>query len=272
MPGINSIIGHCLLLLFLLSIAACKQKDAIGQQGTLHVAVAANVQFAMQEIEQLFESETGIPVESIISSSGKLTAQIMEGAPFDIFLSADMKYGNTLYDKKMAIHPPLVYAYGALVAWTVKEDKDLKNLSKLLTDAREIDKIAIANPVNAPYGKQAINFFEKLGILDQVASRLVYGESIAQTNQYIHTGATDIGFTAKSVVLSPEMSGKGRWITLDPMLYEPIAQGVVITRHGEEKQSEASLRFIDFLFSDPVRNIFLKYGYEVPDSKPVLPY
>lgn len=260
-----------ILLVLLLTGACQKNPDTKYRTSPLRIAVAANVQFAMEDIEALFESETGSPIEIIISSSGKLAAQIMEGAPFDLFLSADMKYADSLYSRQMAIHSPLVYAYGSLVVWTFEPYK-LDELQTLLSDEQQIHKIAIANPANAPYGLQTLNFFKNTGILESVKPRLVYGESIAQTNQYIHTRVVNLGFTAKSIVLSPEMSGKGTWTDIDPALYEPIAQGVVITRHGKENQPELSKQFLSFLFSDPVQAIFKKYGYEVSDSKPALPY
>lgn len=259
------------LLALVLNLAACSasQKD---RAIPLRIAVAANVQFAMEEIEQLFEKESGIGVESIAGSSGKLTAQIMEGAPFDLFLSADMKYADSLFSKKMAVHAPLVYAYGSLVAWTFQDNIVLNQLKELLLDESLVKKIAIANPKNAPYGVQTIHFFNSLNILEAVSAKLIYGESIAQTNQYINSGAVDIGFTAKSIVLSPEMAGKGTWVSVDPELYQPIAQGVVITTHGKQEQAEAAKRFLEFIFSKPAQEVFKKYGYEVPDSQPVLPY
>ncbi len=259
------------LLTLVLGLTACSssQKD---QVIPLRVAVAANVQFAMEEVEQLFEKESGIGVESIVGSSGKLTAQIMEGAPFDLFLSADMKYADSLFSNNMAVHAPLIYAYGSLVAWTFKENIALDHLEKLLLDQSSIKKIAIANPKNAPYGVQTIHFLNSLDILEAVSPRLIYGESIAQTNQYINSGAVDLGFTAKSIVLSPEMVGKGTWVAVDPELYQPIAQGIVITAHGKKEQAEAAKRFLEFIFSKPVQEIFKKYGYEVSDSQPVFPY
>lgn len=258
-------------LVFLLTVACQHKPDERQRSSPLRIAVAANVQFAIEEIEALFESETGTATEIIISSSGKLTAQIMEGAPFDVFLSADMKYADSLHNRQMAIHAPLVYAYGSLVAWTF-ESHPLENLQDLLLNTKEVNKIAIANPANAPYGLQTVNFFENKGILEDVKPKLVYGESIAQTNQYIHTRAVSLGFTAKSIVLSPEMSDKGTWVAIDPTFYDPIAQGVVITKYGKENHPELSKQFLSFLFSGSVQAIFKKYGYEVSDSKPVLPY
>ncbi len=228
----------------------------------LTVAAAANVQFAMKEIKTAFEKETGTKVEVIIGSSGKLTAQIKQGAPFDIFISADMRYPDELYKSKKAVGPPKVYAYGSLVIWTMKNEVSLQDdLSELLDPS--IKAIALANPKTAPYGVAAILALKHFGTYGKVKDKLVYGESIASTNQFIISGAAEIGFTAKSVVLSPAMKGKGVWKEVDAGAYDPIEQGCVILSYGKENNTSASKKFYDFLFSKEVKNILKKYGYKV---------
>ncbi len=226
------------------------------------VAVAANVQFAMQDLEKIFEQKTGMHIKTIISSSGKLTAQIQNGAPFDVFLSADMKYPDTLYAAGYATTKPKVYAYGALVLWTMR-DLDLSPAVRILLDAK-IKKIAIANPQTAPYGAEAVKVLKFYKLLDNVTPKLVYGEGISQVNQYIYSQAAEVGFTAKSVVLSPEMRGKGKWIEIDPAAYSPIAQGVVRLKYGSDNHPQASQAFYDFLFSEAARQILQRYGYRLP--------
>ncbi len=253
-------------LLFCCALAALSWGCGPAGEGkeTIRVAVAANVQFAMEELKAAFEAEHGIPMEIAISSSGKLTAQIQQGAPYDILVSADMKYPEALVNSGKAVGPPRVYAYGALVLWTLTELEPEAGPGFLLQE--QVGKIAIANPRNAPYGEQALRYFDYYGIGGQVAPKLVYGESIAQTNQYILTRAADVGLTAKSVVLSPEMKGKGRWIELPAETYEPIAQGAVITGYGRENHPEGSRLFLDFLFSPGAREIFRRYGYVLPEG------
>ncbi|MBK7872481.1 MAG: molybdate ABC transporter substrate-binding protein [Saprospiraceae bacterium] len=226
--------------------------------------MAANVQFAMEEMEQSFEEETGIQLEQVISSSGKLTAQIMQSAPYDIFISADMKYPDTLFQRGFAAESPRACAYGTLVLWTMR-DFDLNNWQELLAQD-SIQKIAIANPATAPYGLQTLNLLKYYNLYETVQSKLVFGESIAQTNQYIASGACELGFTAKSIVLAPEIQGKGKWIEIDAIAYQPIEQGVVITKYGVTQHSSVSQRFFDYLFSEKGRAIFSKYGYQLPKT------
>jgi molybdate transport system substrate-binding protein len=226
------------------------------------VAVAANVQFAVQDLEQAYEQNTGLAIKTVISSSGKLTAQIQNGAPFDVFLSADMKYPDTLYAAGFAAAKPRVYACGALVLWTMK-DADLSRGIKILLEDK-IRKVAVANPKTAPYGAEAIKVLRHYQMYESVMPKLVYGESIAQVNQYIFSQAAEAGITAKSVVLSPEMRGKGKWIEIDPAAYSPIAQGAVILKHGSKNHPQASQTFYDFLFSEAAKAILKGYGYLVP--------
>ena len=195
------------------------------------VAVAANAQYAMQELSHLFTKETGIKVRSVVSSSGKLTALIKSGAPFDLFLSANMKYPTYLYKHGFTTNKPRVYAMGSLVLWTLKPISLANKIETL--KGSDIKSIAIPNPKNAPYGVQAINAMKSAGIYDAVQSRLIYADSISQTNQYIYSKAADLGITATSVVLSPKMKGKGHYISIDPKLYNPIKQGVVVLKYSE---------------------------------------
>jgi len=229
---------------------------------TLTVAVAANVQFAFQALRAAFRQTSGIDVQGVVGSSGKLTAQIKNGAPFDLFLSANMKYPRVLYRDGWAANKPKIYAQGALVLWTMK-DYDLRQGLKLL-QSPDIRKVAVANPKNAPYGQEAMKALARDRLSAAVEPKLVYGESIAQTNQFIVSRAADIGITAKSVVLSPQMKGKGTWVDVDSRAYTPIAQGVVILRHGKETRPTAAKRFYTFLFSPAARKIFARFGYQLP--------
>ena len=127
----------------------------------------------------------------------------------------------------------------------------------------DVKKIAIANPKTAPYGVAAEEALKYYGLFDQVQGKLVYGESISQANQYITTLAADIGFTAKSVVLSDELKGKGTWVDIDRKVYSPISQAAVITKHGAETNKAASEKFYAFLYSKSAREILKKFGYLV---------
>lgn len=225
------------------------------------VACAANVQFAMEEIKKVAE-KSGIFIKPIYGSSGKLTSQIKNGAPFDIFISADVNHPDSLYKSNFAISQPRVYSYGKLVLWSTKKLK-LDPQLKTLNDKR-IKKIAIPDPKHAPYGRESMRAIKNAGVLTVIVPKLVYGESVAQTAQYIQTGVVDIGFNAKSVVVAGPKQKVGSWAELDTSLYNPIAQAAVILRYGQENNPELSKKFYDFLFSKEAQMIFLKYGYSLP--------
>jgi molybdate transport system substrate-binding protein len=253
---LKSLLGRAFVGAWLLGIGALVQAE------DLTVAVAANVKYAFADLQQAFTQETGIGIKPAFGSSGKLTAQIESGAPFDVFLSADMKYPQALHDKKLAMSAPKVYASGVLVLWTMKP-LDLARGIQVLNDPA-VEKIALANPKLAPYGREAVNALEHFRLRSAVDAKLVYGESISQVSQYIDSGAVDVGFTAKSIVLAPTVKGKGKWVELPHGSYEPIAQGVVILKHGAEEHATSAQRFVAFLASPAARAIFEKYGYLLP--------
>ncbi|RJF96256.1 molybdate ABC transporter substrate-binding protein [Noviherbaspirillum saxi] len=247
---------------FSLFIAAMFLSHAMAHADTLTVAVAANVQYAFDDLQAAFKKESGHDLKPVFNSSGKFFSQIANGAPFDVFLSADMEYPEKLYKEGHAIAPPKVYAHGALVLWTVK-DLDLDRWQTVLAGPG-VNKIAVANPKTAPYGREAMKALASLQLEQAVKHKLVFGESIAQTNQYIHSGAVEAGFTAKSVVVSPEMKGQGKWIELPKDVYQPIAQGIVILKHGQKNNSMLAQQFHDFVLSKSARAILERYGYILP--------
>lgn len=240
---------------------AALMSHGLACSATLTVAVAANVQYAFDDIRAAFHKETGHDVRPVYNSSGKFAAQIMNGAPFDVFLSADMEFPEKLHKEGYAAAPK-VYAYGSLVLWTMK-NLDLANWQSAL-QGNAVRKIAIANPKVAPYGRETMKALAGLKLDEALKSRLVFGESISQTNQYIHSGAADAGFTAKSVVVSPEMRGQGTWIDLPKNVYQPIAQGAAILVHGQKNNPALAQQFHDFLLAEKSRAILERYGYLLP--------
>ena len=234
----------------------------VASAAPLTVAVAANVKYAFDELAAEFNKETGIEVLGVSGSAGKITSQVKSGAPYDVFISADTEFPEALYKEGLAVSKPKVYAYGVLVLWTVK-DFDLGKGLSLLADTK-IQKIAVANPKLAPYGRAAMQALESAKLNAAVEQKLVYGESITQTTQFVDSGAADVGFIAKSIVLAPEMAGKGRWVEVPKGSYDPIAQAVVILKHGAETQADGAHKFADFLFTHKARAIFEKYGYLLP--------
>jgi molybdate transport system substrate-binding protein len=230
--------------------------------GSLAIAVAANVQFAFHDLQVAFTRDTGIDVQTIIGSSGKITAQVRNGAPFDVFLSADMDYPQTLHNEGLASSAPIVYAYGTLVLWSMS-DLDLTPGLKVLADPK-VSKVAIANPKVAPYGRAAMQALAHYRVANAVQEKVVFGENVSQVNQYVYSQNVTAGITAKSVVLSPIMRGKGHWIEVPPDTYQPIAQGVVILKHGTDNAEMDCKRFILFLASATARKILAGYGYGLP--------
>jgi molybdate transport system substrate-binding protein len=233
------------------------------KEDKLTIATASNMQFVMRELTESFSKKTKIQCEIIVGSSGKLSAQIKQGAPFDLFVSANMKYPEDLYISGFTRKKPTIYAYGKLVLWTMSRSANL-SLSFLTSD--KVKHIAVANPRIAPYGIPAIEVLKNEGIYDLVKEKLVYGESISQTNQFITSEVAEVGFTAKSVVLSPNMKENDNWIEMNIISYTPIAQGVVILNNRIDHFDDAQ-EFCNFLLSSRGGQILYKYGYALNNDK-----
>lgn len=252
---VRSSVFFLIIFTSLLFTVSCVKK----QPGKLTIAAAANMQYAIDELIEAFSTQSGVNCEVVLSSSGKLTAQVVGGAPFDVLLSADMKYPEVLFQRGLTLDGPMTYAFGNLVLWTLKDGID-PVLESLTHD--EIKFIAMGNPKTAPYGMSAMEVIRKKGMEAKIGKKMVFGESISQTNQFIISKAADIGFTSKSVVLSPLMKGKGSWKAVDKNLYAPIAQGIVILNNRDQFLNEA-MQFRDFLLSAKGKEILYKFGYEV---------
>lgn len=242
---------YLLLLLLPLSLLSA---------GEITIAVAANVSYAIDALKSAFvKSHPDTEVRVILGSSGKLTAQIKNGAPYGLFMSADMSYPEALYREGLAASKPQRYARGALALFSTRALDFDKGIRLLQSDS--IKRIAIANPKTAPYGKAAMEALKKSGLYDKVKEKFVYGESISQTVAYASTAA-DIGLIAASSLYSPHMKQykKGiHWALVDPSLYTPIKQGVVLLKKGAGNPEYEA--FYDFILSPEAQKIFKKYGY-----------
>jgi len=226
---------------------------------SLKVAVAANLQGVIKVLQKDFKEKTGIEIQPIIGSSGSLSAQIKNGAPFDVFLSADMTFPETLYKEGFATKEPAVYAYGSLIICST-QDIGFENWERTLMSIR-VKKIAIANPKIAPYGKAAEEALKQKGILDDVQSKIVSGESIAQVNTYITTGVVDAGFTTQGLIKDSEGKIKLYWKVIDPKTYAPIKQGMVIIK--ATKETTNAEKFYQYMTSPDAKKILKEYGYGV---------
>lgn len=226
----------------------------------INIAVAANVSYAIDELIKEFNKENpNIDVQVTLGSSGKLTAQIKNGAPYDIFMAANMKYPNSLFEEKLAITKPIIYAKGGLAILSSKKIDFDKNLNFLKDE--KIGKIAIANPKTAPYGKAAMEVFINSNLIENLKKKLVFAESISQVVTYSVT-ATDLGIIAKSSLYSSKMKDfkeNINWFEIDSSLYNPIEQGIVITKNGENKDNVKKL--YDFLLGKKAKEIYKNYGY-----------
>ncbi len=226
---------------------------------SLKIATAANLQSIIEVLQKDFKQKTGIDIEPIVGSSGNLVAQIRNGAPFDVFLSADMDFPETLFKAGLSTKAPVVYALGSLIICS-NQDIGFENWERTLL-TRRIKKVAIANPASAPYGLAAVTLLKKDGILDNIKSKTVYGESIAQVNTYITTGVVDVGFTTQALVKDPANKTKLYWKAINPKTYAPIRQGMVILKHaGNSPQAE---KFYQYILSAGAKRIFEQYGYRI---------
>jgi len=248
---------HLTFVFCLIFICSCI--SGISNKQKVIIAAAANMQFVIKELAKTYTQNTGRECELVIGSSGKLTAQIIEGAPYDIFLSADMKYPRKIFEAGLAYAPPQTYAQGILVLWSMTSGltPSINTLS-----SQNVHHIAIANPKTAPYGSAAIEVLKAHEVLDKIENKLVYGESISQTNQFIMSKSAELGFTSKSVVVSSEVKDNGEWKEVDSSLYTPIMQGAIIIKRQDGNDIGAR-QFYEFLFSNQASDILTNYGYSV---------
>ncbi len=234
-------------LLLILALAGC---GGARRQPAISIAAAADLNFALDDLAAHYPGELRISY----GSSGNFFTAISNGAPFDVFLSADVDYARRLARRPGDVFP---YAAGRLVVW-VPAASPLDPAAALASPA--VHHLAIANPVHAPYGRAAEAALRHMGLWDAVQPKLVLGENIVQTFQFAETGAADAGMVALSLAVAPAARGKGRYWQVPPDAYPPIEQGGVIVR-----DSAAARAFRDFLLSGSGRRILKQYGFAPPD-------
>jgi molybdate transport system substrate-binding protein len=228
------------------------------------VAAAADLQFVMQDVGARFQSETGKSVKLIYGSSGNFAQQLQNGAPFDMFFSANLDYPKQLEAAGLT-EPATFYQYaiGKIVVWVPNDSKlDVSSGLKALVNL-SIKKIAIANPQHAPYGKAAVAAMQKENVYEQVKDKFVLGENISQTASFVASGSADVGIVALSLALSPNLKDKGRYAEVPAADYPPIEQACVIM--GSSKNKNVAKQFLKFIQSSPVRELFQKYGFAIPN-------
>ena len=226
------------------------------------VAAAADLQFAMQDVAARFQKETGKTVKVIYGSSGNFFQQIQNGAPFDMFFSANLDYPKKL--EAVGLTEPgsfYPYAKGKIVIWVRNESKlDLSSGMKVLLDP-SVKKIAVANPQHAPYGQAAVSAMQNEKIYDRVKDKFVLGENISQTASFVVSGAADAGIVALSLALSPDMKDKGRYAEIPADEYPPIEQACIIL--GFSKSKETARQFLSFVKTAAIGDVLKSYGFDV---------
>jgi molybdate transport system substrate-binding protein len=232
---------------------------------SVRVAAAADLKFAFDEVAAAFEKkDPGIKVETTYGSSGNFFTQLSEEAPFDLFLSADIDYPRKLIEQGKAVKgSEFLYAVGHIVVWVPNGSKlDLEKLGIQALNDPSVRKIAIANPRHAPYGRAAESALKKLGVYEQVRDRLVLGENIAQTAQFVESGAADLGVIALSLALAPTMRDKGRYWQVPADTYPRLDQGGVILTGARDREAARAVQ--DFMTGTGGRAILDKYGFLLP--------
>lgn len=247
---------HTLTTAGLMSLAA-----AAAHAEKITVAAAADLKFALDEIVTTFrKTSPGDEVDVVYGSSGKFHTQIQQGAPYDLFFSADIGFPRELAKAGLAASEVKPYAVGRLVLWSASLDASKMTLDSLTNP--KITRIAIANPKHAPYGKRAEEALRAAGVWDKVEPKLVYGENIAHTAQFVQTGNAQVGLIALALVISPELSGKGGYWLVPDKLHQPLEQGFVITRRAEG--NPLARRFADYMSAKPARAVMIRYGFALP--------
>jgi molybdate transport system substrate-binding protein len=251
-------------LLALVLAISTPSAEAAGHE--LNVAAAADLSSALQEIAADYEKRTGISVKISYGASGALTQQIQNGAPFDVFFSADMDYPRQLIASGLAESATLYrYAVGRLVLWVPADsplDVEHKGMDVLLDPS--VKKIAIANPQHAPYGSAAAATLKHYGMYEKVSEQLVLGENISQAAQFAESGNAQVGFVALAHAAAPSMQGKGKYWIVPAEAYPPLDQGVVVISRSPHKEDAAA--FITYIKTAEVAMVLRHYGFTVPEK------
>ena len=225
------------------------------------IAAAADLKFAMDEIVSGFKK--GHPADEILvtyGSSGNFKTQIQQGAPFDLFFSADIAFPRELVKAGMAASGVKPYAVGRIVLWSNSMDATRMTLASLIDP--KITRIAIANPKHAPYGKRAEEALRASGLWEKLEHKFVFGENIAQTVQYVQSGNAQIGIIALSLAVNPELAKKGVYYLISEKLHNPLEQGYVITKRGAGKPLVKN--FAEYMSSGKARAVMIRYGFVLP--------
>lgn len=231
---------------------------------TITIAAASSLRPVLQEMSSQFKVETDVAINIVTGSSGKLAAQIEAGAPYDIFLSANIIYTDYLQNKLSLANKPIIFAHGQL-AFLSNADLDIDSSSlKSIINNIHFQKIAIPNPKLAPYGQAANDVLNKLYINNEVQHKLVFAENVSQSNQFLKSNAVNAGFTSVSSVRIKNFSKGYRVHAISDTLYKPIINSLLIVSKQKRKDYNVE-KFITFMKTSKAKSILKKYGYTIPE-------
>ncbi len=234
---------------------------SMAQAEKITIAAAADLKFAMDELVAAFKiANPADEIEVIYGSSGKFHTQIQQGAPYDLFFSADINFPRELAKNGFATSEVRPYAVGRIVLWSSSLDAAKMTMQSLIDP--QITRIAIANPKHAPYGKRAEEALRASGLWEKIESKLVYGENIAQTAQFVQTGNAQVGIIALSLAVTSELASKGGHYLIPDDLHEPLTQGHIITKRAAG--NALAHRFVDYMGSTAARMVMTGYGFVLP--------
>lgn len=255
------IFAVCATLVACLSGHLALVPNALAEE--IAVAAASDLNFAIKDLIGEYEKATGNHVKLSLGSSGNFYAQIQNGAPFDLYFSADIGYPKKLEEAGLTVPGSLYrYAVGRIVLWTNRSSqRDVAKGLEMLRDPA-IKKIAIANPKHAPYGRAAVAAMQHFKVYDEVKDRLVLGENISQAAQFIESGACDIGVIALSLALAPTMKAAGTYWEIPSEAHPPLEQGAAILKSS--KQQKTAQQFVEFMQSPRGQEIMRRYGFTLP--------
>lgn len=253
------------LIIALLSLG-CLFSAAEVWAGKLTIAAAADLKFALDETVHTYRKNNPQDEISVVyGSSGKLFTQIQQGAPYDLYFSADIDYPKRLLTEGLTAGQVTPYALGRIVLWAPKAQRDASKMSLEDLVNPQIQRIAIANPKHAPYGKRAEEALKATKVWSQIEPKLIYGENISQTAQFVQTHNAEVGIIALSLALGTELAAQGNYWLIPDNLHTPLMQGFVVTKRAEHH--ELAQKFSRFMTTPDVRQIMRKYGFTLPNEK-----
>lgn len=255
------ILGGLLLLLLSSCLPEGKSEDQTKRK--VSIAVAASLLLPLEELAGEFEKEHSVIIELSPASSGVLTAQIIHGAPFDLFVSADDAYPAKLEELGKTVGRIRSFASGTLLLWSKKE-LDGASVSSFLTSS-EVKTLSIANPDLAPFGAAALEWLKQKELYSEVKNKLVYGENIGNVNQFIASGAVDAALSSVSALNMSQLQQKGHWTELPLAENIKVPHAAVVIKHNKASEAAAQ-QFLEFLLSDTAQTIFAEYGYLTPEE------